>query len=166
MALRHLLSVTTFAVLAAGLALAACSGDDGHTHDEATATIGLPGSNGEHHGANEVHVYMTEYEITSEDGGPIASAAAGEVTFEAHNEGAIQHELVVIKTDLDEGDLPLDGTTVDENATGVDVVGRTDPFDVDAAEILTVDLAPGNYALICNIAGHYELDMHAAMTVQ
>ncbi len=165
--MRHLFFATFVAgsLLTLTIACSSDSGDD-HTHNDATDAIGLPGSNGEHHGANEVHLYMTEYEITGEDGAAIPQPVAGEVTFEVHNEGAIQHEFVVIKTDLNEGELPVDGTTVDENATGVDIVDEIEPFDADTAEILTVDLAPGAYVLICNIAGHYELDMHAAMTVE
>jgi len=30
---------------------------------------------------------------------------------------------------------------------------------------VTLDLAPGKYVLICNVAGHYQLGMHISFTV-
>jgi uncharacterized cupredoxin-like copper-binding protein len=31
---------------------------------------------------------------------------------------------------------------------------------------LSADLAPGNYVIICNVAGHYQLGMRAAFKVE
>jgi len=60
----------------------------------------------------------------------------------------------------------VDGTTVDENATGVDVVDEIEEFDAGTTEVLSVGLEAGNYVLICNVATHYDLGMHATLTVQ
>ncbi len=93
----------------------------------------------------------------------VATVAAGSVTFEAENVGGIQHELVVIRTDLAADALPQSGDTVD--VSGLDVLGDTDAIDSGASEALTVDLAAGNYVLICNVPGHYGLGMRTAFTV-
>jgi uncharacterized cupredoxin-like copper-binding protein len=31
---------------------------------------------------------------------------------------------------------------------------------------VTLDLTPGKYVFICNVAGHYQLGMHTAFTVE
>ena len=112
-----------------------------------------------------VYLEATEYAITGLDGGAITSPSAGAVTLEVHNEGTIDHEVVIIKTDLDEAALPTSGTTVDENAAG-DVVGEVEEFDAGTVESVTVNVEAGHYVLICNIAGHYEQGMYATLVVQ
>ncbi len=109
-----------------------------------------------------------------------ASVSAGDITFVASNEGTIEHELVIIKTDLAPDALPTneDGT-VNEDAAGLEVIDEIEEFEPGGSESLTVRLDPGTYVLICNIgpsseeeAGHMEHDahyaegMHAAFTVE
>lgn len=96
------------------------------------------------------------------------SAESGEVTFEIENTGELAHELVVLKTDLAEDDLPLlsDGSAVDEEGSGVDVVGERDDIAPGSdAELSFDNLDPGTYVLICNVPGHYGLGMHTTFTV-
>lgn len=128
-------------------------------------TMGHEETPGETMAANEVHISETEYAITGLEGAAIESAHAGNVTFEVHNDGTIQHSFYVIKSDLDEANLPLDGTKVDENGTGVDVVDEIETIDAGEADTLSVDLEPGIYVLICNIADHYTQGMHATLDV-
>lgn len=91
-----------------------------------------------------------------------ASVAAGEVVFEASNVGAIQHELVVIRTDLAADALPVSGDNVD--LSGLDVVADTDPFPAGESRTADVNLTAGDYVLICNVPGHYGLGMREALT--
>lgn len=120
---------------------------------------------GETMAPGEVHISETEYALAGVEGAAIDSAPAGHITFEVHNDGTIQHSFYVIKTDLDEGALPLDGTKVDENATGVEFIEEIEDFDAGTIKTLPVDLEAGHYVLICNIAGHYTQGMHAAFDV-
>lgn len=144
----------------------ACSGDDDDNNDNNTPVAPqMDETPSETMAANEVHVFEKEYEITGEDDAAIMSPTAGEVTFEVHNDGEISHDFVIIKTDLGETALPVDGTKVDENGTGVDVVDKIDTIDAGDAETLSVDLDPGKYVVICNIAGHYTQGMHASFEV-
>ncbi len=96
-----------------------------------------------------------------------ASAAAGGVTFDTSNEGEIEHELVVIKTDTPADQLPVTGGKVDEDAIG-ETIGEIEPEDLPAGgqAAATFDLEAGDYALICNVTGHYEGGMYAAFTVE
>ncbi|MSQ29329.1 MAG: hypothetical protein EXR68_02430 [Dehalococcoidia bacterium] len=56
------------------------------------------------------------------------SARAGSVTFRAQNGGALQHEMLVARSDLAPAALPLkDGKDLDESRA--EVVGETKKFD-------------------------------------
>jgi hypothetical protein len=45
------------------------------------------------------------------------SIGAGEVVFSMTNEGSIVHEFVVVKTEIADGKIPLDGDRFDEGLT-------------------------------------------------
>jgi uncharacterized cupredoxin-like copper-binding protein len=109
---------------------------------------------------SDLHYALSEYTVE----GP-SSAVAGPVEVEATNHGTIQHELVVIKTDLDPAALPETGTTVDEAAAG-EVIGRISDILGSLTKTGTFTLEAGNYAIICNVAGHYRLGMYAPLVVQ
>jgi uncharacterized cupredoxin-like copper-binding protein len=86
---------------------------------------------------------------------------AGKVTFVASNKGALDHELVVLKTNLAPTKLPVKGT----KAVEVGRVGKIPPLKPGQTKTLTLTLKPGKYVLICNVAGHYKAGQHAAFTV-
>ncbi|MEO9255152.1 MAG: sulfocyanin-like copper-binding protein [Tepidiformaceae bacterium] len=90
------------------------------------------------------------------------------VEFKIHNDGPTTHEFVVFKTDLAEDKMPLnsDGTGVQEDAPSVTHIDEKEDIQAGDDESLDIDdLAPGHYVIICNIPGHYQLGMHAALTV-
>lgn len=94
-----------------------------------------------------------------------ATASPGSVTFNVTNAGTIVHEFVVIDTDSAAGSLTVgpDGTVSEE---GLTVVNEIEDIAVGATPALTVTLAAGHYAVICNIAGHYAGGMHTDLQVQ
>lgn len=121
----------------------------------------LPGSAG---ADSSAAVSLAEFSVASTP----ATVEAGEVTFTVDNAGGFGHELLVIRTDLDPGALPATDGEADESQ--LEVVGRIDTFAAGESRELTVDLAAGNYALICNIAfpgstGHYGRGMFTTFTV-
>ncbi|MEX2032143.1 MAG: sulfocyanin-like copper-binding protein, partial [Dehalococcoidia bacterium] len=93
-----------------------------------------------------------------------ATASAGAVAFEVTNRGQLLHEMLIIRTDLAEDALPIDGVTVDESQ--LDVVAGTIELPPDQSQLLLTDLQAGAYVLVCNIPGHYNAGMHRAFTVQ
>ena len=90
------------------------------------------------------------------------SVPAGSVTFHLSNRGTIQHEMVVLKTDE-----PIDGLTVgaDKKVSEDASVGEVGEINAGASGTVTIDLKPGKYVLVCNIALHYGLGMRTAFTV-
>ncbi len=88
---------------------------------------------------------------------------AGMVTFSVANEGVKKHEFVVLSTDIMAGDLPLKGDeVVEDDYVAIDEIGELPPGETLT---LTVDLAAGHYALICNLKGHVRMGMYADLTV-
>ncbi len=109
-----------------------------------------------------VRVVLTEWAVEPS----AASVPAGDVTFEVVNAGTMDHNFVLIKTDLalDQLNLTGDGTQVDEEGSG-DVIVSTDAFGPGEPDPETHDLVPGHYVMLCNVAGHYELGMRADFEV-
>jgi uncharacterized cupredoxin-like copper-binding protein len=94
------------------------------------------------------------------------SIAAGHVVIGIRNRAAMLHELKVIKTDLAPDQLPVDGATAKVREDGIQKVGGLDNISGGASRKLVVELTPGKYVLICNVAGHYQLGMRVGLEVQ
>lgn len=141
---------------------AAAAADDGAPVDQEPADGDEPADGP----SDAVTAVLGDFSIADNDGVQEFQAVAGEVTFNVRNDGLSIHELVIIETDLAPGDLPIsDAFIVDEAAAGV-LIARTPLMGSAAVETLTADLSPGNYALICNVAGHYEAGMFARLVVR
>jgi uncharacterized cupredoxin-like copper-binding protein len=93
-----------------------------------------------------------------------STASAGKVTISITNTSAQKHEFVVVQTDLAIDQLPknAEGDVDEEKLTSFGEQGDIEPGKtVD----LTVDLHPGRYIMLCNIAGHYKAGMHSEFNV-
>ncbi|MBI4570393.1 MAG: hypothetical protein HY723_00450 [Chloroflexi bacterium] len=144
------------------LILAAACGGGKDGSDQPTATTAA--SETPVDGATATQITLNDWSITGEGGGPL-SAQAGEVAFEIENVGAQPHEFVVIATDTDPADLPVDAGLVDEGAAGV-LIGRTPLIGAGNSDVLRLELEAGTYAVICNVLTHYELGMYTSLTVE
>ena len=92
-----------------------------------------------------------------------ATVSAGSVTFTVVNEGVKKHEFVVLSTDVLAADLPIVNDEVnEEDYVVIDEIEDLPPGETGT---LTVDLAPGHYALICNLKGHMRMGMYTDITV-
>ena len=118
-------------------------------------------------GPAKIDVALTTYKITMSK----TSAKSGDIVFHVHNDATdLTHEFVIFKTDLPEDQLPLtaDGA-VDEEGAGVTHIDEVEVKPGEASD-LAVNLAPGNYVMICNINDnneqHYMHGMHQAFTVE
>jgi uncharacterized cupredoxin-like copper-binding protein len=90
-----------------------------------------------------------------------SSVAAGPVLFKVSDVGALPHELLVVKTKVAQGKLP-----VRNNKAVVKALGKVGPLKPGKSGNLVLTLKPGKYVLLCNVAGHYQAGQHAAFTVR
>ncbi len=100
-------------------------------------------------------------------------AAAGTVSFRAANMGTLVHELVVLPLPAGQsaGDrVATNSGKVDESGSLGEVsntCGSGPGTGLTPGSIgrVTIQLAPGNYELVCNLPGHYADGMYAELTV-
>jgi uncharacterized cupredoxin-like copper-binding protein len=97
-------------------------------------------------------------------------APEGTVTFIVTNQGAETHEFVVLRTDSPADSFPIvsfegESNRIDEDAKGLTNVGETGDMEPGTTMALALDLAPGHYAVVCNLAGHYAMGMHQDFNV-
>jgi uncharacterized cupredoxin-like copper-binding protein len=151
LSIRRVMNLTWLgaAIAIGAIALAACGGGGGKQSASTPA------------GGSQVNVTLKEWALSPDK----TSASAGKITFSATNAGTVEHEFVVIKTDKAADGLTLSGDAVDEAASGQTKIDEIAEFAPGTTKTLTLDLQPGNYVLICNVAGHYQKGVHAAFTV-
>jgi uncharacterized cupredoxin-like copper-binding protein len=106
----------------------------------------------------DVAVHMQDYRVLLS----VATVKAGQVRIGVKNEGGMEHSFELIKTDIAFDQLP---TTADAKAKEDGLVKQVKSLAVGKVAVVTADLAAGKYVIICNIAGHYQLGMRAALTV-
>jgi uncharacterized cupredoxin-like copper-binding protein len=109
---------------------------------------------------SQVVAEMTDYKIVVN----VPSAKAGKIKIGVRNLAAMEHSFEVIKTDLPSDKLPVDGASAKAKEDGK--VGEIKSIPAAKSASVTVDLQPGKYAFICNIAGHYQLGMHTGFSVE
>lgn len=93
-----------------------------------------------------------------------ASVPAGHIVLGIRNHAAMTHEVKVIRTDVAPDKLPIDGGTAKVQEDGK--AGELLNIGGGASRKLVLDLAPGSYVVLCNIAGHYQLGMRAGLEVK
>ena len=107
-----------------------------------------------------VNATLTEMKIALDK----TSLPAGPITFVVKNSGTMEHELVVIQTDLAENKLAPDVEEpgkVDETGN----VGETGEVKVGESKTFTITIPAGHYVIMCNEVGRYAAGMHLTFTV-
>jgi uncharacterized cupredoxin-like copper-binding protein len=94
----------------------------------------------------------------------VPSVKAGKVKIGVRNLGTMEHSFEVLKTDLAPDKLPVDGASAKAKEDGK--VGEIKSIAAGKSAAVTIDLTPGKYVFICNIAGHYQIGMHTGFTVE
>src|SRR2546426_2252331 len=108
---------------------------------------------------SQVVAQLSDYKITVD----VPSVKAGKIKIGVRNLGAMEHSFQVLKTDLLPDKLPVDGASAKAKEDGK--VGEIASIAAGKSAAVTVELTPGKYVLICNVAGHYQLGMHTGFTV-
>jgi uncharacterized cupredoxin-like copper-binding protein len=127
----------------------------------AFAACGSEGSNNGSQGsskadkATQVAVTLDDYSIEPSS----TSVPAGDITFSVENLGATKHEMVVIRTDVDVADIPVENHEANEEAPGMTPIGEVEDVQPGASAELRLTLEPGRYLFLCNIPKHLERGM-------
>ncbi len=113
---------------------------------------------------NVVHVEEFTYGFRLSE----TTIPAGNTLFVDQNQSSIPHEFVLFKTDLPAAGLPLgpDGNVVEDSKALEDALDSGSDIPPGHTRLLAADLAPGHYALVCNLPGHYKFGMHVDITVK
>jgi uncharacterized cupredoxin-like copper-binding protein len=94
------------------------------------------------------------------------SLDAGDVTIEGTNEGTMTHEFEVfaVPEGVDATALPVEGGVAPADEM-LNIVDEVEDIAPGTSASLNLNLEPGDYAVICNLPGHYAAGMHATFTV-
>jgi uncharacterized cupredoxin-like copper-binding protein len=130
--LMHYRLATLAAALVACLAMGSCGGDSAPS------------------AKSTVRVTERDFKISVPQ-----RLAPGVQELSVVNKGPARHELIVVRKHGDELPLRRDELTVDEDAIEPVEAGALEPGVAGARRMLRVNLKPGRYEFICNMAGHY-----------
>lgn len=108
----------------------------------------------------DLAVTMKDYRVELS----VATVKAGTVKIGVKNAGGMEHSFELIKSDLPFDKLPMDTGAAKAKEDGL--VKQVKSLGVGKVSVITADLAAGNYVVICNIAGHYQLGMRVALAVR
>jgi uncharacterized cupredoxin-like copper-binding protein len=123
---------------------------------------GCSSSGGKSHGAVTVApIVEKDFKITAGS----YHLRAGEVDLSVKNDGPDAHELIVVRENGSGLPLRADGLTVNEDAVEKRTLGALEPGQPGKTRQMQVNLTPGRYLLICNMAGHYLGGMHTELVV-
>ncbi|MEO8555909.1 MAG: plastocyanin/azurin family copper-binding protein [Actinomycetota bacterium] len=102
-----------------------------------------------------------------------ATVAHGTVSFLVTNGGGVNHEMVILPLPDSQtvGTRPIGGNAKIDEAGSLGEASNNNGKDAGegvapgASSWTTVTLAPGQYELVCNLAGHYGAGMYTLLTV-
>lgn len=143
--------IVVMCLVAGSTALMGCGTDEDDTKGSSEKALADGVING----------HVKEWEVVLETD----EVPAGEITFSIENQGSIEHEFLVAQTDIDLGQIPLEGDRFSEEQEGLLMIDEIPEYAAGTTEELTVTLEPGTYQLVCNIAGHYQAGMFTKLTV-
>lgn len=172
MTTRQLRALSPLLALAlAALVIAGC-GSGGSSENSASGTTNTAKKESEEGSAfagsgkapQTLKIKMTDFAFAPEH----PTIKAGRTRIEAVNDGKVEHELVIFKTDKNPTKLPTEANGgVDEEKLD-ETIGETGEIpEVQAGETksATFDLKPGRYVMFCNVPGHYAAGMYGTLEV-
>jgi uncharacterized cupredoxin-like copper-binding protein len=119
--------------------------------------VACGGSGGSTGSGAEIDATLTDGMITLSTN----TVASGDVSVVVSNQGSLVHEFEVFSGS--NPDLPVSNGVAD--TSGMTLIDEVEDITPGANPTLGLDLAPGDYVIICNLPGHYQMGMVATLTV-
>ena len=95
-----------------------------------------------------------------------STVKAGTITFDVTNwSRSVIHEMLVVAVDSANAPLPYDYAKQIVVEAQVKSLGETGELQPNQSKSISLDLAAGNYLLLCNVPGHYAAGMEIPLTV-
>jgi uncharacterized cupredoxin-like copper-binding protein len=95
-----------------------------------------------------------------------STVKAGTITFDVTNwSRSVIHEMLVVVVDSANAPLPYDYSKQIVVEAQVKSLGETGELQPNQFKSIDLNLAPGNYLLLCNVPGHYAAGMEIPLTV-
>ncbi len=168
--------------LAAGLlsvavlgALSACGGNGGSETPAPTpspSTVATPSPTRTPSGppatpaTTDVPITLEEYVIKP----GVTRAPFGTIVFKVKNAGQVEHQFIVVRSDLPIAELPRRPQNQGVDEKQIDIVGRIDSIAPGAEAELSLELDPGQYVLIDNLfvdgRSYYLSGMYNQLVIQ
>ena len=166
--MRGVVSVAAMVAIG-GILMVGCGGGDNNTTttEAETETTTGAGAAGEAAGGGQgatLKIKMGEFYFKPKN----ATANAGPTTIEAPNEGSVEHELVLFKSNKNPAKLPTEANgEVNEEKLDKEAEEAGEIADVEAGDTKSeeFELTPGKYVMFCNLPGHYAGGMYGTLTV-
>ena len=159
------IAVPTLLLFSIGLLAAGCGDDSGTTTVDTAASDTAASTGGGAAGSAALEIKMDDYSFIPKDG----QAKAGKTVITAPNVGAVEHEMVLFRTNMNPAKLPTeaDGSVDEEKLDEVaEEGGEIADVEAGGSKSETFDLKPGKYVMFCNLPGHYALGMYGTLTVE
>lgn len=86
----------------------------------------------------------------------------GRISFVVRNDGTMDHEFVVLRSDVHHHSLKVTGGRAIEKGR----VAEIPLIPSGVSKRLTLTVRPGKYVLLCNLIGHYQAGQYAALRVR
>ena len=101
----------------------------------------------------------------------VDSLPKGPIEFTVENTGSIEHEVLIIETDIAPDKLPTkDDGSIDEDAPDVDVKYKIEKIGDGEKTGRTYELDAGSWVFACNIVkdgkAHYQQGMRTSFTIE
>ncbi|MGD2060444.1 MAG: cupredoxin domain-containing protein [Acidimicrobiia bacterium] len=90
-----------------------------------------------------------------------SSVPSGTISISVTNEGSMVHEIEVFAGD--QTDLPVTQGVADTSS--LDLVDEIEDIVPGTSVTLDLDLPAGEYVILCNLPGHYQMGMVTRLTV-
>lgn len=117
--------------------------------------IAITSSPAEPASGGAVSVTLVEWKLLPRQ----ATVRAGRVSFVVRNDGTMDHEFLVLRSERHHHSLKVKGGMAVETGR----IGEIPAIPSGTSKRITLKLAPGRYVMLCNLLGHYQAGQYAAL---